>query len=282
MHIIIETEIDGEVEELERYNSDVCPREGEKIAIYDKEEEFLFYKVCGVEYAIRPNSSLAAVRVVPVNENSYGAEDRPLLIRGIDWAKDCDYSVEAKIDTSDGKLTVLDYKRIPKDAIERNMPKLLRMMQKHEWLKNLSSEDLVEEVLKTDAADCLEVEALMDRVCPGWELKDRESGESGDDNREYRKPVELVDFMARACHYAQEHIDDAAAWSKRSEDRWKYLTCVDYQMACFLAQNTVEGDGGVECGVVLDELTGRPMKSISQWLDILNARAKELGGWKTK
>lgn len=280
MHIIIETEIDGEIEELERYNSDVCPREGEMLAIYDAEEEFLFYKVCGVEHAIRPNSSLASLRVVPVKKNSYGEGDRPLRIRGVDWGGDCDYSVEAKIDMSDGKLTVLDYKRIPKDAIERNMPKLLRMMQKHEWLKNLSPEDLVEEVLKTDAADHLEVEALMDRVYPGWELKDRgvESGE----HDSWKKPSGLVVFMARACHYAQEHIDDAEAWSTDPADREDYLQCVDYQMACFLAQNTVKGDGGVECGVVLDELTAHPLKSVGQWLDILHARVKELGGWKTK
>lgn len=98
---------------------------------------------------------------------------------------------------------------------------------------------------------------------------------------------ELVDFMAKACHYAQEHCGDSEAWTTKEHDREYLLQCVSYQMACFLAQNTVGGHNGVEWEVVINELTstkkdknGLMVKSIEEWKKILNKIAKELGGWK--
>lgn len=92
--------------------------------------------------------------------------------------------------------------------------------------------------------------------------------------------MKLVTFMAKACYYAQEHIDDAEAWPQSQIDRENYLTCVSFQMSCFLAQNTKLGKGGVDCTVVIEELIERPMKSEKEWEKILNNIAKELGGWK--
>ena len=94
-------------------------------------------------------------------------------------------------------------------------------------------------------------------------------------------PEDLVLFMAKACYFAQEHIDDPQVWSIEEIDREEMLQCVSYQMACFLAQNTVDGYKGVEWSVVIDDLIAHPMKTMEQWVEILNARAKELGGWKT-
>jgi hypothetical protein len=91
----------------------------------------------------------------------------------------------------------------------------------------------------------------------------------------------LVDFMAEACHYAQEHIDDVDAWPHDESNRTSYLQCVSYQMACFFAQNTVDGFEGVEWEVVINQLVKNPMKSIQEWKKILNKIAKELGGWKS-
>jgi len=98
---------------------------------------------------------------------------------------------------------------------------------------------------------------------------------------------ELVDFMAKSCHYAQEHCGDPQAWPVKLQDREYLLQCVSYQMACFLAQNTVSGGGGVECDVILKELSsteknkyGFMIKSIGEWKKLLNKIAKELGGWK--
>ena len=92
----------------------------------------------------------------------------------------------------------------------------------------------------------------------------------------------LIDFMAEACHYAQEHVGDKDSWSMSQEDREIYFNCVSYQMACFLAQNTVRGDEGVEWEFILDDLVERnpPVKSIVAWKKILNNLAKKLGGWK--
>lgn len=92
--------------------------------------------------------------------------------------------------------------------------------------------------------------------------------------------MKLATFMAKACDYAQEHVDDTEAWS--DEYREFYFTCVSYQMACFFAQNTVRGHNGVESDVILDSLCERPKKSEKQWLKIINSIAKELGGWKSK
>lgn len=92
--------------------------------------------------------------------------------------------------------------------------------------------------------------------------------------------MKLITMMAKACHYAQEHIDDLDAW--RGISREQHLTCVSFQMACFLAQNTRFGKEGVDCNIVLEELVEHPKKSEKEWGKILNKIAKELGGWKYK
>jgi len=91
--------------------------------------------------------------------------------------------------------------------------------------------------------------------------------------------MKLVNFMSKACHYAQEHISDPDAWSMKEEDRENMLQCVSYQMACFFAQNTINGNNGVEWEVIINELIGKT-KSEKEWEKILNKIAKELGGWK--
>ena len=92
----------------------------------------------------------------------------------------------------------------------------------------------------------------------------------------------LLDFLANACYYAQEHIDDPHAWSKDRSDREQWLGCVSYQVACFLSQNTVKGDEGVDWDVVITELTDPVMKSRSHWRKIIQKKVKELGGWNGK
>jgi hypothetical protein len=91
--------------------------------------------------------------------------------------------------------------------------------------------------------------------------------------------MKLVTMMAKACHYAQSHIDDQDAWKTDEEARLQLLQCVSFQMACFFAQNTVRGSGGVEWEVVIEELIKHPMKSEKQWEKILDKIAEELGGW---
>ena len=92
--------------------------------------------------------------------------------------------------------------------------------------------------------------------------------------------MKLVTMMAKACHYAQEHIDDDEAWSQEISFRETALQCVSYQMACFFAQNTNLGYSSVDYDVVLDDLVEHDAKSEQQWEEILENIAKELGGWK--
>jgi len=94
--------------------------------------------------------------------------------------------------------------------------------------------------------------------------------------------MKLSTMIAKACHYAQSHIDDLDAWPKGEAERENLLQCTSFQVACFLAQNTVQGKEGVEWEVVIGDLVKHPMKSEKQWEKIINKLAKELGGWKTE
>ena len=97
----------------------------------------------------------------------------------------------------------------------------------------------------------------------------------------------LLDFMAKSCHYVQDHCGDPDAWSEDSMHRENQFQCTSYQMACFLCQNTVKGEQGVEWNVIIDELVdnkknknGMMVKSVNKWKKILSKIADELGGWK--
>ena len=104
-----------------------------------------------------------------------------------------------------------------------------------------------------------------------------------------KKHKQLLDFMAKACSFAQSHIGDPEAWGKNVNSRETYLQCVSFQMACFLARNTVEGAGGVDWCIVIDELTdpkldknGMMKKSVKEWKKILLKIVNDLGGWTDK
>ena len=104
-----------------------------------------------------------------------------------------------------------------------------------------------------------------------------------------KKHEQLLDFMAKACHYAQEHVGCPDAWSKTGAEREQLLQCTSFQMACFLAQNTVDGRNGVEWEIVIAPLisskldkNGMMAKSVEQWKKILNKIVIELGGWNSR
>jgi hypothetical protein len=89
----------------------------------------------------------------------------------------------------------------------------------------------------------------------------------------------LVQMLAKACMYAQEHIDDYSAWPINKDDRERLLQCTSFQVACFLAQNTRNGKEGVDWGVIIYDLIDIPMKDEKTWLKILNRKAEDYGGW---
>jgi hypothetical protein len=100
-------------------------------------------------------------------------------------------------------------------------------------------------------------------------------------NRE-GQDMQLIDFLAKSCHYAQEHVGDPDAWPMDGDNREYLLQCVSFQVACFLSQNTVHGREGVDWGIVIGELTDtdHPVKSEQYWKKTINKIAKEFGGWK--
>ncbi len=91
--------------------------------------------------------------------------------------------------------------------------------------------------------------------------------------------MKLVNMMAKACHYAQEHIENQDAWGTDKKATENLLQCTSFQMACFFAQNTNNGLNGVEWEIVIQPLV-ETIKSEDEWEKILNRIAKELGGWK--
>jgi hypothetical protein len=130
--------------------------------------------------------------------------------------------------------------------------------------------------------DIAEVDEILDRANDEWEkIKVGEKPKSYYDN--------LLKFMAKSCYYAQSHCGDADAWDRphQNTDRKYLLQCVSYQVACFLAQNTVEGINGVEFEIVLEELAdktlddnGMMVKACSEWESIIQGHVDALGGWK--
>ena len=97
----------------------------------------------------------------------------------------------------------------------------------------------------------------------------------------------LLNFLAEACNYAQEHVCDPDAWPTDTSERESYLQCVSYQVACFLAQNTARGENGVCWDIIIYPLIdnalneqGFMVKSVEEWKKIINDLAQDLGGWK--
>lgn len=84
----------------------------------------------------------------------------------------------------------------------------------------------------------------------------------------------LIDYLAKTCEYAQEHLDDSCT---TYEQRYSLLEVTSYTVACFLAQNTVAGSDGVEFDIVLEELATSPPKKAEEWKLIIGKIAEELG-----
>jgi hypothetical protein len=84
--------------------------------------------------------------------------------------------------------------------------------------------------------------------------------------------------LAEICYYAQQHVSDPQAWDHSKEHLEQLFQCTSYTIACFIAQNTVEGDGGVDWDIVQEELCTMPAKSLKQWEQIIKKKLKAFGG----
>lgn len=117
---------------------------------------------------------------------------------------------------------------------------------------------------------------------PGWDVKleklirirdsalmDRETPES--------RNTMLLEFLVNLCVYSQKSPQMSRAGSVEDEDY--LMAIVSYQVACFLANYTVDGSDGVEPDIVFADLTG-PDRSHNWWRSRLRKLAKSYNGWK--
>jgi hypothetical protein len=73
----------------------------------------------------------------------------------------------------------------------------------------------------------------------------------------------LIDIIAKICYYAQDHsrLDEPKRSTKKLR---KQMEHVSHVVSCFLAQNTLKGQGGVETEIVLRELCGTVLNE-NEW-----------------
>ena len=93
---------------------------------------------------------------------------------------------------------------------------------------------------------------------------------------------QLVDIIAKTMSYGANHYDDE--WRDHNEGDNAFplaMEAVSMCVACWLAQNTVEGGNGVEWEIVYDDLVksrwGDPM---DKFVAIAEDRIKIFGGVK--
>jgi len=87
----------------------------------------------------------------------------------------------------------------------------------------------------------------------------------------------LVHFIAQMCYYAQSHIED---FDISKSDREFIMEPTSYAVACFIAQNTVDGIEGCERDIVLKKLASKTQLSLDQWVRTINKLIKQYGGIK--
>ncbi len=81
--------------------------------------------------------------------------------------------------------------------------------------------------------------------------------------------------------YAQNHVSyptNAHSWDHSRANLEYLFQCTSYSVACFLAQNTNLGCGGVEWDVVIDHLCDMPEKSEEWWIDKISNLIDTFGG----
>lgn len=91
-----------------------------------------------------------------------------------------------------------------------------------------------------------------------------------------RKEKSLVKFLASACVYAQDHI---SSFEGSKAEKEFSMEATSHTVACFIAQNTVDGSQGVETNIVLRKLV-KKKKELPYWEKVIKKLVKEYGGFK--
>jgi hypothetical protein len=96
----------------------------------------------------------------------------------------------------------------------------------------------------------------------------------------FKSKKQFITVMAQICHFSQENVGDPQAYPSKPDELSPYMVNTSYQIACFLAQNTVNGSGGVESDIILDLLCEMPFKSVAYWEGAIGQLVKDCGGFR--
>lgn len=89
---------------------------------------------------------------------------------------------------------------------------------------------------------------------------------------------QLVDIIAKTMRYASSHFDDETRESNPEGFSFA-MESVSMCVACWLAQNTVDGAWGVEWEVVYDELCNSKWTTATEYFaGVADRLIEELGG----
>lgn len=86
----------------------------------------------------------------------------------------------------------------------------------------------------------------------------------------------LVTFLANTCVYAQDHI---STFQGSDAEKEFSMEATSHTVACFLAHNTVDGDEGVETGIIINKLVQKK-KNVDYWEKVIQKLIKDFGGLK--
>lgn len=90
------------------------------------------------------------------------------------------------------------------------------------------------------------------------------------------KNKRLITFIANICVYAQDHFSSFEG----SEAEKKFaMEATSHTVACFIAQNTIDGSQGVETNIVLSKLV-KKKKELPYWEKVISKIVQEFGGPK--
>lgn len=86
----------------------------------------------------------------------------------------------------------------------------------------------------------------------------------------------LVTFLANTCVYAQDHI---STFQGSEAEKEFSMEATSHTVACFLAHNTINGDEGVETGIIINKLVQKK-KDVNYWEKVIQKLVKDFGGLK--
>lgn len=86
----------------------------------------------------------------------------------------------------------------------------------------------------------------------------------------------LITFLANTCVYAQDHI---STFQGSDAEKEFSMEATSHTVACFLAHNTVQGEEGVETGILISKLVQKK-KDLAYWERVIKKLVKDYGGLK--